>query len=53
MIVVMILLYLLPTFIAILCGRRNWFAIMILNFLFGWTYIGWAIALIWSFITDK
>lgn len=43
-----VLFYFLPTVIAILRGRRNLMAIMALNMLLGWTFVFWAIALIWS-----
>ncbi len=41
--------YLLPTMVAVLQGHRNAPAIAVTNLLFGWTFIGWGIALIWSF----
>lgn len=42
-------LYFLPTIIAALRGHLSVVAIFILNVVFGWTFIGWIIALIWSF----
>lgn len=43
-----ILIYFTPSFIAI--GRRHSYVLQItlLNALLGWSFIGWAIALIWS-----
>lgn len=38
----------LPTFIALLRGHHNAFAIFLTNLLLGWTVIGWVVALIWS-----
>jgi uncharacterized membrane-anchored protein YitT (DUF2179 family) len=40
--------YLLPSFIASARKHRSWMVIFALNILFGWTFIGWAFALIWS-----
>jgi hypothetical protein len=46
--------YMLPTIIASKRRHRNQNAIAILNILFGWTFVGWVIALVWSFIdTEK
>lgn len=41
--------YLLPSFIAGMRKHQNTAAIVILNILLGWTFIGWVIALVWSF----
>lgn len=41
-------LYFLPTLIALLRGKRSTLAIFVLNFLAGWTFIGWVVALVWS-----
>lgn len=43
-----IVLYFLPTFVAMLTKNKNVPSIFILNLLLGWTLIGWIIALIWS-----
>jgi hypothetical protein len=40
--------YLLPTLIASARGHRSTAAIGVVNILFGWTFIGWIWALIWS-----
>ena len=42
-------LYFLPTIIAGVRKKRNLISIGLLNFLLGWTVIGWIIALIWAF----
>ena len=42
------LLYFLPAIIAFARGHHNRIAIFIVNFLFGWSGIGWIIAFIWS-----
>jgi hypothetical protein len=41
-------LYFFPSLIAFLRGHKNSLAIFLLNFLWGWTGIGWVIALVWS-----
>ena len=49
--ILILLLYFLPTFIAF--GRsephKNRFAILILNLFLGWSGLGWIAALVWSF----
>ena len=42
--------YLIPSFIAI--EKRNFWAIVALNVLLGWTMIGWVVALIWALMRD-
>lgn len=44
--IVLFVLYFLPSMIAYRRKNRN--AIFITNLLFGWTLIGWGIALIWA-----
>lgn len=39
----------IPFFIAIVRGHRSALAIGLVCFFFGWTGIGWLIALVWSF----
>ena len=45
-IVVLLILYFEPTILAIIRGHLSVAAIFILNVVFGWTFIGWIIALI-------
>ena len=40
--------YFLPTFIALIRRYNDSLGIMTLNFLLGWTFVGWVVALIWS-----
>jgi hypothetical protein len=47
--IVSLALYLLPTFIAISRGHQNLAAIVALNLLTGWSFIGWVAALVWAF----
>jgi hypothetical protein len=44
-------LYFLPTIIAAMRHKSNTVAIGALNFLFGWTVLGWVICFIWSLLT--
>ena len=48
MLTVAVLLYFLPTVVALIRGHLSALAIFLLNLFFGWTLIGWLIALIWS-----
>lgn len=45
--------YLLPTWVAVVRGKRAMFAIFVMNLLLGWSLIGWVIALVWSLIPDQ
>lgn len=45
---VVFLLYLLPSIVAAVRQHRSGGAICALNILFGWTLLGWCLALIWS-----
>ncbi len=45
---VLMLVYLLPTLIAAARRTQNRIAILSLNLLLGWTLIGWVVALVWS-----
>ena len=48
----LILIYLLPSIIAAKRHHNNEGAIVALNFLLGWTLLGWVAALVWAF-TDN
>lgn len=41
--------YFLPTFIAVKRNHSNRTPIMLTNIFFGWTVVGWVVALIWAF----
>jgi hypothetical protein len=45
--------YFLPTIIAILRKKTNVAAILLINFLLGWTVVGWIIALVWAVSTER
>jgi hypothetical protein len=49
MITLCVLFYLVPAAIAVFRAHRNAMAILVLNFLLGWTFLGWLIALVWAF----
>ncbi len=40
--------YLLPTWVAVARNHHNAMAIAAVNILFGWTFLGWGIAMVWS-----
>jgi hypothetical protein len=44
--------YFLPSIIAAARSKRDLVSIFILNFLLGWTAIGWVVALVWALKTD-
>lgn len=46
-------LYFLPTIVANARKRMNVGAIFIVNLVFGWTMLGWIIALIWAISTTR
>jgi hypothetical protein len=46
--VILLILYFLPTIIALLRHHHNALAIFVLNFFLGCTLIGWVVALVWS-----
>lgn len=41
-------IYFIPSIVAIVRGHMSKGAIIALNLLLGWTFIGWIIALVWS-----
>lgn len=47
--IALVVLYFLPGLVASRRKHKNATAIGICNILFGWTFIGWGIALIWAF----
>lgn len=44
----LVALYLMPASIACARSHHNAAAIFVLNLLLGWTFIGWALALVWA-----
>lgn len=47
---VMMLIYFVPTLLALAVKNRQAAAIFALNSLLGWTLLGWVVALIWAYI---
>ena len=47
-VVMAVLGYFLPAVVAYSRRHHNRLAILALNFLLGWTFLGWVIALVWS-----
>lgn len=45
---VCIFAYLIPAVIAIIRNHKNKLAIFMTNIFFGWTFLGWVVALVWS-----
>jgi hypothetical protein len=45
--------YMLPGLTAMARNHRNEAAIFALNFLLGWTLLGWVVALVWSFTEPR
>ena len=41
-------LYLLPAIVAYKRKHHNRLAILLLNILAGWSFIGWAVAMVWA-----
>jgi hypothetical protein len=41
-------LYFLPSILALARNKRDTVSIFVLNFLLGWTAIGWVVALVWA-----
>lgn len=49
---VLLVLYLIPSAIAYRRWHRSYKAIVALNILLGWTFLGWVICLVWSLSGD-
>lgn len=48
MLIVLVLIYFIPSIIVCNNDHKNLEGVMILNLFLGWTFIGWVIALIWA-----
>jgi hypothetical protein len=44
--------YFIPTLVALMRRHSNAAPVVLLNLFLGWTFIGWVVALVWSF-TDN
>ena len=47
-VLVLVIVHFLPSIIAFRRGHHNRIAILVLNILLGWTFIGWVVALVWA-----
>lgn len=52
-IILFVVFYFLPLFVAVIKNKRNMLAISMLNLFAGWTLIGWLAALIWACLEEK
>ena len=43
-----LVMYFLPSIIALARSKRDTLAIFLLNFFLGWSVIGWIVALVWA-----
>lgn len=48
-----IFIYFVPSIVANNAKNRNTPSIFIFNLFLGWTFIGWALALVWAAYRDK
>jgi T4 superinfection immunity protein len=55
MIIVLVLLglYFLPAIIAAARHHKHCGAVFLTNLLFGWTFLGWCVALIWACMNQR
>ena len=49
----LVLLYFLPTTVALNAMNRQTLAIFVLNLFLGWTLIGWVVALVWASVVPR
>lgn len=52
-VVIGICIYLLPAIIAAYRGHPHWLTLAIVNFMTGWTGLGWIATAVWSFVTPR
>ena len=51
--VILLIVYFLPSFVALRRKKSNGNAILVLNLLLGWTLVGWVVSLVWAVSVDK
>jgi uncharacterized membrane protein YqaE (UPF0057 family) len=51
--VLAVVVYFLPTMVAVRFEHPYWGAIALLNLLLGWTILGWIAALVWAFVQER
>ena len=52
-VIVILIIYFIPAMIAEHREHRNKRAILVVNFFFGWTLLGWVGALVWAIYKEK
>jgi hypothetical protein len=50
--IAIIITYFFPAIVPVARRKRNWGAILALNLLAGWTFVGWVAALVWALTHD-
>jgi len=50
---IIFIMYWLPSIIALFRGHQNKLPIILINFFFGWTFLGWIGTLIWSLVSPS
>jgi hypothetical protein len=53
LVIIALLIYFIPSFMAGSRHKTNSVAITMLNLFLGWTLVGWVIALVWACTNDK
>jgi hypothetical protein len=53
LLIVSLLIYFIPTFVARSRRHHNYGAIVALNIFLGWTFIGWVASLVWALTGTK
>ena len=49
----LIFFYFLPSYIAFVRHHKHFKSILLIDILTGWTFLGWAAALVWAFTDDR
>lgn len=53
LLVVVCILYFVPTVVAVARKKLDRLAIFVLNLFLGWTFVGWVLALVWATMHDR
>lgn len=53
LVLVISILYLIPTLVAAVRKHHNSTAIFVLNLFLGWSFVGWVASLVWAFTARK
>ena len=51
--IISLVIYFLPFIIALMRNHSQKVAIFFLDLFLGWSFVGWVVALVWSFIKEK